>query len=260
MSQQDDTIEESLTMFFDNDFNPPAYIDKLVQSITVPTSALPTSPNLSSTTTTTTTTATPISAYSKNSLSKLSNDISQLIIHLDYYTNELSNNNLKHKLDALNKSNTLIYSRDDESTGSTTRLQYHINVLNNSILSLQAELNGINEKLDINHGKNEAINDLIQLKQVKANLTKVLTIFELVNNSLLRHDSYSVEQFQEALNELFDSIKQQLDSNVDQEKLLAHINKLIDLSSVFSNLAKFNPIFKKFISQLTAERDQFLKH
>ncbi|RLV93806.1 hypothetical protein JA1_002187 [Spathaspora sp. JA1] len=240
----EDTIEESLSMFFDNDFNPPAYIDKLVQSITVPTA-------------TPTTTTTPISAYSSKSLTKLSNDISQLIIHLDYYTNELSNNNLKQKLDTLNKSNTLIYSKDEEDVTGLTRLQYHINVLNNSIVSLQTELTNINEKLDTSNN-NDAINDLIQLKQVKANLTKVLTIFELIHNSLVKQESYTVEQFQQGLQELFESIKTQLDSKGNKDKLLEHINKLIELQTIFSNLSKFNPIFKKFITQLTNERDKHL--
>ena len=77
--------DESLSMYFDDDFNPSSYIDKLVNSIT----------NLNPASSTT-----PVSAYSKQSLTKLSNDISHLITHLDYYTNMLTNDSLQKKLDA----------------------------------------------------------------------------------------------------------------------------------------------------------------
>lgn len=236
------TTDESLSMFFDDDFNPSAYIDTLVNSIT--------NQNTPHNTTT------PISAYSKNSLTKLSNDISHLITHLDYYTNELTNENLQSKLDMLDKSNVIINNSEDHGT---TRLQYHVHVLNNAVLSLQTELTEVNKQLDNSNIKNEAIQKLIQLKQVKANLNQVLKIFELVSNSISQKQSYTVDEFQYALDELFNSIKQQLQSNTNNEKLLQHVDKLLQLNNLFNHISKFNPIFRKFITKLSNERDSYKK-
>ena len=108
--------DESLSMYFDDDFNPSSYIDKLVNSIT----------NLNPASSTT-----PVSAYSKQSLTKLSNDISHLITHLDYYTNMLTNDSLQKKLDALDKSNEIINNNEESGT---TRLQYNVHVFNNAVL------------------------------------------------------------------------------------------------------------------------------
>lgn len=236
------TTDESLSMFFDDDFNPSAYIDTLVNSIT--------NQNTPHNTTT------PISAYSKNSLTKLSNDISHLITHLDYYTNELTNENLQSKLDMLDKSNVVINNSEDHGT---TRLQYHVHVLNNAVLSLQTELTEVNKQLDNSNINNEAIQKLIQLKQVKANLNQVLKIFELVSNSISQKQSYTVDEFQYALDELFNSIKQQLQSNTNNEKLLQHVDKLLQLNNLFNHISKFNPIFRKFITKLSNERDSYKK-
>ncbi|EER33369.1 hypothetical protein CTRG_02187 [Candida tropicalis MYA-3404] len=236
------TTDESLSMFFDDDFNPSAYIDTLVNSIT--------NQNTPHNTTT------PISAYSKNSLTKLSNDISHLITHLDYYTNELTNENLQSKLDMLDKSNVIINNSEDHGT---TRLQYHVHVLNNAVLSLQTELTEVNKQLDNSNINNEAIQKLIQLKQVKANLNQVLKIFELVSNSISQKQSYTVDEFQYALDELFNSIKQQLQSNTNNEKLLQHVDKLLQLNNFFNHISKFNPIFRKFITKLSNERDSYKK-
>lgn len=236
------TTDESLSMFFDDDFNPSAYIDTLVNSIT--------NQNTPHNTTT------PISAYSKNSLTKLSNDISHLITHLDYYTNELTNENLQSKLDMLDKSNVIINNSEDHGT---TRLQYHVHVLNNAVLSLQTELTEVNKQLDNSNINNEAIQKLIQLKQVKANLNQVLKIFELVSNSISQKQSYTVDEFQYALDELFNSIKQQLQSNTNNEKLLQHVDKLLQLNNLFNHISKFNPIFRKFITKLSNERDSYKK-
>lgn len=262
-----DNIEESLRMFFDNNFNSSVYIDKLIQSII----------HQGGNSGTTAMTATPISTYSKGTLSKVSSDISQLITHLDYYTNELSNNNLNQKLAMLEKSNTLIfphgihnereYEPDEESSGST-RLQYHINVLNSSIMSLQSELVSINEQIDTNlegaTSNTQPINDLIDLKHVKANLIKVLQILELIKMSIDKRGSdsqgsYTVEDFQNLVDELYENIKIQLESDKNAEKLLMHVNKLIELNSLFVNLSKFNPIFKKFVGKLTTLKETYSK-
>lgn len=234
--------DESLSMYFDDDFNPSSYIDKLVNSIT----------NLNPASSTT-----PVSAYSKQSLTKLSNDISHLITHLDYYTNMLTNDSLQKKLDALDKSNEIINNNEESGT---TRLQYNVHVFNNAVLSLQTELNEINRQLDEPTINNEAILKLIQLKQVKSNLTKVLHIFELVYNSISQDDelSFTVDKFQNALDELFASIKNQLDTSDKNVKLLAQIDKLLEMNGLFTHLSRFNTVFKKFLTKLSNEKEVYL--
>ncbi|AOW28111.1 hypothetical protein MEW_02462 [Candida albicans P60002] len=234
--------DESLSMYFDDDFNPSSYIDKLVNSIT--------NSNPASSTT-------PVSAYSKQSLTKLSNDISHLITHLDYYTNMLTNDSLQKKLDALDKSNEIINNNEESGT---TRLQYNVHVFNNAVLSLQTELNEINRQLDESTINNEAISKLIQLKQVKSNLTKVLHIFELVYNSISQDDelSFTVDKFQNALDELFASIKNQLDTSDKNVKLLAQIDKLLEMNGLFTHLSRFNTVFKKFLTKLSNEKEVYL--
>lgn len=234
--------DESLSMYFDDDFNPSSYIDKLVNSIT----------NLNPASSTT-----PVSAYSKQSLTKLSNDISHLITHLDYYTNMLTNDSLQKKLDALDKSNEIINNNEESGT---TRLQYNVHVFNNAVLSLQTELNEINRQLEESTINNEAILKLIQLKQVKANLTKVLHIFELVYNSISQDDelSFTVDKFQNALDELFASIKNQLDTSDKNVKLLAQIDKLLEMNGLFTHLSRFNTVFKKFLTKLSNEKEVYL--
>ncbi|KAK6455788.1 uncharacterized protein RJT20DRAFT_155997 [Scheffersomyces xylosifermentans] len=245
--------EDSIAMFMDPDFNPSNYIDKLFQSITSSTAS---------------------AVYSKNSLSKLSNDVSHLITHLDYFTNELSNNSLRQTFETLNNSNLLILhgNKDDvnDSNVDLTRLQYYINVLNNSILTLSGELKSINEDIakqdqDNESGsrhQNESINDLIQLKSVKSNLTSVLSIFEFLNSVLTTDLSssraYGVEEFSNILNSAFETIKIQVDGalGAEKERLTEHINQLIELNSLFVNLKNFHPIYKKFVGKLIVEKEQ----
>ena len=169
----------------------------------------------------------------------------------------LTNDSLQKKLDALDKSNEIINNNEESGT---TRLQYNVHVFNNAVLSLQTELNEINRQLDESTINNEAILKLIQLKQVKANLTKVLHIFELVYNSISQDDelSFTVDKFQNALDELFASIKNQLDTSDKNVKLLAQIDKLLEMNGLFTHLSRFNTVFKKFLTKLSNEKEVYL--
>lgn len=242
-------VEESMSMFFDDEFNPSTYIDKLVTSVTQQNSTTSTTP----------------STYSKQSLTKLSHTINQLITHVDYYVSDIANNSLHEKLEMLDKSSTLIHtSNASEEQGGTSRLQYHLNILDNSIISLQSELTEINNTIELNESiNNEAVQTLIQLKLVKNNLITVIDVLETMNNSLSKVNenklTYTVDEFQLILDELLGSIKQQLSSTGDNSVLLAHIAKLINLQNVFLNLNNFNPVYKRFITKLITERDTYLK-
>ncbi|KAI5959055.1 COG7 [Candida pseudojiufengensis] len=221
------TIEDSMSMFFDDEFNPTTYIDHLVSTITQQK-----------------TSATPMSAYSKKSLSSLSHTINQLIIHFDYYVNDIANNELKSKLNQLENASSIINSNQE----GTSRLQYYTSLLNNSIISLQNELTSINEKLEINED-NEAVQTLIKLKLIKTNLLKVIKILETIT---LNDDKrlYTIDEFEILLDETFEQIKR----NKNDPSVQNYIKNMIEMSNLFQNLNHFNPVFKKFINKLINEQ------
>ena len=267
-----DNVNESMSMFFDDEFNPSTYIDKLVTSVTThQSSSISTAP--------------PSIVYSKQSLTKLSHTINQLITHFDYYVNDIANNNLHEKLEMLDKSSTLIHTSSGEQEqqqgnggnggggngngngngNSTSRLQYHLNILDNSILSLQSELVEINKSIEVNETiNNEAVQTLIHLKLVKNNLKLVIEVLETISNAISKINetklTYTVDEFQLVLDELLASIKQQLTatSGGDKSVLLDHIDKLISMQNVFLDLNNFNPVYKRFITKLITERDSHL--
>lgn len=217
MTQVDD---DTISMFFDPDFNPSMYVDTIFQSILANQTQ-----------------------YSKQALSKLSSNISYLITHLDYYTNELSMS-LQQKLEQLEKNSNLVLLGPDDGSSSSTRLQYYVSILNNSILSLQADLESVNKEPAPDDDKTP-INTLIQLKLVKANISQVLEIFAFMD-AQIKNETASPEQFQQTLNNIYDSTK---DSN-DVE----HIDRLISLQGLFVNIDNFHSIYKRFANRLASDR------
>ena len=296
MTTYNDALEESISMFFDENFNPNIYIDQLINSVAQD------------------------QTYSKTSLTKLSHTMNQLVTHLDFSITDIANNELNSNLQLLENSslimNTTRYTidknndNDDNDTyidkeekekekeleleneketekhGSlknihhqdllnelTTRLQYYLNILNTSILSFSTELGEINDALNKQDEDphNESIQTLIQLKQVKQNLIDVMQVFEQISSSLSQSSSkisnisekanitYSTDEFQRCLNQLFDLIKAQLDKTTQTDnELVSSIDNFDKLQYLFSNLVHFNPIYKKFVSRLNTERDQYL--
>lgn len=195
--------EESMAMFFDKEFNPATYVDQLFNSILGDCS----NPSI----------------YDKLNTHAISNDVSSLITHLDYYTQELSTND---QLDTLQHS--MVYLNDN-----TTRLEYYTNIFNNSIITLNQDLSTVNEKL-VNNNDSEAINKLIDLKLVRQNLTKVLGIFEMVFVKLNQKSSISPLEF---------------------EALLANIKQNDGFEAgLFDHLAKFNPIYRKWYNNLNLQK------
>ncbi|KAI3403942.1 COG7 [Candida oxycetoniae] len=242
----DYTNTELISMFFDDEFNPSAFINMLIHKVTSGSQA-----------------------YSKTSLSKVSHTINQLTTHLDYTITDIATNELQNKLTILENSNSLINSskldEDEHESLETTRLQYYINILNNSIFTLGAELAEINKQIDASNENlnNESIQTLIQLKQVKTNLSQVIQVFEdiiqLLSKNNIEKTTFSVEEFQQVLNDLLESIKLELNTQNSAPKniLLNHIDKLIQMQDLFTNMSHFNSPFKKFISRLIIEKEQF---
>lgn len=247
-SIDNDVTQDTISMFFDVDFDPAIYVDTLFQSI------LANQPQ-----------------YSKQALSKLSSNISYLITHLDYYTNELSTS-LQQKLEQLEKNSNLVLLGPDEESSSSTRLQYYVSILNNSILSLQSDLEHVNlseesspDEADAKHpvkeSPNRAIDTLILLKLVKANILQILELFAFMEaqiNQEKNQENVTPEQFQLVVNKIYDVTSEKLlSSNVNQLDL-EHINRLIDLQGMFVNLESFYSIYKRFANKLAADRATYL--
>mmetsp|Transcript_3200 Transcript_3200/g.3584 ORF Transcript_3200/g.3584 Transcript_3200/m.3584 type:complete len:246 (-) Transcript_3200:3795-4532(-) len=238
--------DESLSMFFDSDFNPSNYVDALFQSIS--------NNKLQS------------QVYSKNNLQSLSNKCSNLVTHLDYHTSELSND-LINQIETLQNSSKVITQglNNDEivnTLNDMTRLQYFINTLNNSILLLQTDIKQANEELNGNlESQPESIDNLIKLKSIKNKLYQVLVIFERLNSININNpDSTTVESFQSSLNTLYDSIRNQLNNEKNEinQLLVTNINELINLLPLFQNLTNFYPIYKTFTNKLNTELENYL--
>lgn len=233
--------EQSLSMFFDNDFNAANYVDALFQSIV--------------------STSNSQSNYSSKNLNKVSNNISNFITHLDYYTSELSND-VNHQIETLKlSSQSLIKGEDIANSSDLSKLQYYINSFNNSILSLQTEIDTFKSVSQSNKSNNEAVNNLIQLKLVRENLIKVLTIIERANiilkpDTTSKFSSITTKDFSDSLQKLADGLKSQLDSNPNDEDLHKNMDDLIDLLPIFNNLNEFHPIYKKFVTRLINEREK----
>lgn len=228
----------SSSMFFEQDFNPSAYVDTLFQNL------LP-----------------PQHNYSKASLAKLASSISYLTTHLDYYTNEISAG-LQEKLDLLNKNSSLLIGTSEEESSGSTRLQYYTNILHNTILTLQTEISDINGEIAAkqegpNSQNAEAVQALILLKTVKANIARVLEIYEFLSKQT-HHLHIAADEFQAVLNDLHDSIRAQLESSPSgDEALVDQINRLIQFSSFFTNLNKFHPTYKRFAAKLAQDLQQY---
>ncbi|ODV93349.1 hypothetical protein PACTADRAFT_18842 [Pachysolen tannophilus NRRL Y-2460] len=188
------TASEALSMFFDEDFSPHAYLDALFTSTL---SAGPNTPRLSKTKLT-----------SVNSLQSLQSKCSNLLAHLDYYTNELTKD-LEAKIRYLHSSSSIIsYSYDNNNynnnsnnnsnsndengidkdlyvNNGTTRLENYIDNLSNAIHTLYDDVNMVNSQIsELEYNRDESNSDrailikLSKLKKIKIKMLSILNIFE----------------------------------------------------------------------------------
>lgn len=241
-------MSESIAMFYDPAFEPIAYVDTLFQTIL--------KQNLKA----------QHPTYSQANLSKLSNDISNLTTHLDYYTNELSAT-LKEKLDLLEQNSGQVVSEGG------TRLEYQVDVLRNALLSLESELKEGEQDLKVpiqtlNEGEEDPsvpitfikeggeelkdpIQTLIQLKQVKSRIAEVLKhlnfINEILNKNTTGYDGIvTIDQFKAVLDRMIQLVK------MKDEKVLGIVDDLIGVGELFSS-TPFGVVYREFVRQLASE-------
>lgn len=245
--------EQSLTMFFDNEFNPSTYVDALFQSIITKSNP---ELNLNHSN------PTPATSYNKKTLNLLSNNLSDITTHLDYYTNELSTE-LSTQINTLKQTSSSILS-NLTNNDNITRLQYYITSLNHSIVSLNSEIESVKSKNSTNEINNKSIKNLIDLKLVRSNLLKVLTNIEKLNLIINSKDGSSInlQEFQESIDLLYETLKQSFTkelSNDEKQDLVDNCNDLIDLLPLFKNLNNFYPVYKKFTSALSEDLNKLGK-
>lgn len=275
--------DELLSMFFDDEFVPHAYLDAFF--------------NIDS---------------QNNNLKKISNiqqlqqRSSNLLSNLDFLTNELTND-LEDKIKKLYNSNSIIsysYNQNDESTTSklkpTSRLEYYIDSLLISIQSLNELIDLITTKITTlqsqNIESNSTVQKLINLSISKTNLLKILKFLELIksiidinsneqsatNVSQLAPTSASKssgpiststtkeiiitpKEFQNALDILRDTILEQFDKKIKTEnnttidfEFLKKINNFITLLPIFKNLNKFYSIYSEFVKKVNFGKQDYL--
>lgn len=206
--------ENELAMFFDEDFSSPAYVDALFLSLA------------------------PSNPYTAKSLNTMSSKLLDLVTHLDYYSNELSSDLSKHLAKLQNASSQLSQSDDD-----TTRLQYYVNSLHNAVQSLHSDISLV----FVEDPTPPVLEDLVLLRLVRQNLLLVLTLVERAN-LLVAEDTITVDVFQRALDELYDSLKERHDTNDPQ--LEQSIAGFVELLPLFNNVLNFYPVYKKFTNKL----------
>ncbi|EGV64036.1 hypothetical protein CANTEDRAFT_93545 [Yamadazyma tenuis ATCC 10573] len=194
-------------MFFDDEFKPANYIDALFKDYD----------------------------YSKTSMAKLTMISNNLTIHLNFLMEQL-NREINEKLLALNN------IAHEETLNNSTRLNYYIKLLQNSIISLNNELQvpEFNQLV--------IINKLIDFKVVKQNMLDTLKILNYIKKNF---GDLTLRYFETDLLKLFSSILKLQDADDKQ----ANLKTLVDCADVFKNMNHFNSIYKRNMSKFTSEID-----
>lgn len=164
-----------------------------------------------------------------------------------------------------------------------TRLQYYVE----NIESLVSELKNDSNKISGNHqqmnnNKQGAINALIGLKKIKANLASVVKLFETAKFIATIDKTQSDQQyaptnseettetniiitpetFKNSLDILKEILIEQLQAEaleISDKDLLNKIDSLMELKKFFKNLNYYETIYSKFIEQIEDEQEAKLK-
>lgn len=278
--------DELLSMFFDDEFVPHAYLDAFFSN------------DLNST-----------NLKNFSNIQSLQHRSSLLLSNLDFLTNELTND-LESKIDKLYNSNSIIsysYNNNNNETSTsklkpTSRLEYYIDSLLISIQSLNEIIESIQHKINTMKSNStttsETVQTLINLSISKTNLFKVLKFLELIKSIVdISHDDttssipttnkfapttsskttssntpeiiISPTEFQNSLNILKDTIQEQfllktakeLENQIDLE-FLSKVNNFINLLPIFKNLntsgSGFFNIYNDFVKKISKSKQDYL--
>lgn len=280
--------DELLSMFFDDEFVPHAYLDAFFSN------------DLNST-----------NLKNSSNIQSLQHRSSLLLSNLDFLTNELTND-LESKIDKLYNSNSIIsYSYNNTNNNETStsklkptsRLEYYIDSLLISIQSLNEIIESIQHKINTIKSNStttsETVQTLINLSISKTNLFKVLNFLELIKSIVdISHDDTTTSsipttnkfapttssktaysntpeiiitptEFQNSLNILKDTIQEQfllksakeLENQIDLE-FLSKVNNFINLLPIFKNLntsgSGFFNIYNDFVKKISKSKQDYL--
>lgn len=204
MSKFDDTAK----MFFEEEFDPTTYINALYTG----------------------------HDYTKASLTELTNISNNLTIHLNFLVDQL-NREINEKIVHLNK---IVH---DQNLGNSTRMNYYMKLLENSIISLN------NELLIPEFEQLTVINKLIDFKKVKQNMLNTLKILTFIKQNF---STLNIRNFENDLVKLYQSIL----GLQDQSEKIESLDNLISCSDVFKNLNQFSTVYRKNSNRFIADRDE----
>lgn len=281
-------------MFFDEDFEPSNYVDALFSSV-IKNNSTSTNSHSGSTLETSSPLALSSQVYNEKTLHALQNKCSNLVSHLDYYTNELFTQ-LSEKLESLKDSASIVSSGiaylESNDDNSMTRLQYYIKSMGNAVSSLQQEVQATIDKpkptpevksqssltllssLSLPKGAadEDPITKLSQLREVKLKLEGVLDIFERIwkeiqPESVKDSDSYAVvtiEQFTDRMISIHKKLTSEAvsaesgsTSELTKDDIIKYTDNLSSVLPLFQGTS-FHPIFKEYITKILVEEEKHL--
>lgn len=145
------TNDDLLKMFFDEDFVPQAYVDIL------------------------------LSSFQTSQLDTLKSSCSTLLSRMDYYTGNLTRE-LETTIQKLQKPAELILYSSNEGQQGTTKLEYYLDTLSNSVSSLELDVHRIKTELEEMNkqyeSSNAITNTLAKLTVAKTHLLSVKKYFD----------------------------------------------------------------------------------
>ncbi|OBA19871.1 hypothetical protein METBIDRAFT_44893 [Metschnikowia bicuspidata var. bicuspidata NRRL YB-4993] len=242
------STDDTLQMFFNEEFSPASYVDALYLLISGHTDR-----------------------YSTQKLGTINTKTQELLTHLDYNTSELLHE-LEKKMELLKKLLSPIgvseYVLAEESLGTagsdTSRLQYYVASLKNAVETLSADVAAvkheagkpaIDESLEAGHA--DPVDALILLKQVKA---RILAVYHVIQNAqrTVSKPTESVildDEFLATLLLLHESLRSRLREGGDEERAEVSdtVRELRSWVPMFQPFTRFGPPFVKFVVKMENE-------
>lgn len=272
MAEKETTESDALSMFFNDDFVPHAYLDALFDNTL--SGASRRQPGVRS------------RLDSIENLQVLQSQCSGLLAHLDYYSKELTND-LEDRILKLHASSTVISfddgAQDDE--GSTTRLDFYVENLINCINSLQDDIKLYNVqilRLESSEEDKQVLTTLTSLKLAKSRILQVLKIFDTAklvattaeledveevvkpgvaptSNKTTQQVNIDSETFNKSLYLLEGAIDEELKlHDIDDKVIVSKIDNLIRLLPLFKRLPNFYPNYASFVDRITLKKSNIL--
>lgn len=293
ISSKDDLFD----MFMDEDFVPQAYVDILLNNIDID--------NLSQVHSLSSGLLTRLDFYTRSltkelekniwNLEKLSENLPGTWSIIDPIENKIHNHNLEDHDIATTSDGDKISSivLSERSVGNigvlgVSKLEYYFDTLGSAVNSLETDLNkletDLNQQNKDTHDNNQGvktryvIQQLKDLKLIKARLNEVLTVFTTLKDILVISNAgevegkekehvrtFTIDDFKVSLFTLQETIEQTLEKaakeesgNIVNKEILAKIEKLVKLTDVFKGFNKFYKEYQDFSKSISQSSTKYL--